>query len=238
MTKIILRVWYFIIMMVPAAFFSLNAGAQDSGHIIFHLSPRDVIIRLDTTRIVNGTSTKVSIGKHVIRAWAPYRELFTDTVTVTRDSNIIMLKKLDYSSQYKEYIKKKSTFKASVIVTGAMAVSAIGGYLLNRTILKSNLEKAKEFQELYSKSISLFDIESYKSGFENYSHKYDRSRTINNAIVIGGPLVCLTGLFVSMRLAKEKHKVKPEIIPMLSFKTRGNPSETNIVGSISTTIKF
>ncbi len=93
----------FLLLALIIACFSipkLNYGQSSTGILNVNIFPADALILLDGDTISNGAHT-VSLGSHLVEAWAPKMKLYSVSVTVEAGKQSYTNYTLRYSDSYR-----------------------------------------------------------------------------------------------------------------------------------------
>lgn len=205
---------------------------QGKGKAVIFFEPnKNVIVRLDTL-LIKQTSTPIILaeGKYVLRAWAPTKQLFTDTITIRENQTTIFTHHLKNSTEYSIYKKKLSRYKIKKISTQMLPIPLTLGYSAfmftkyntNNKLLNKHLENAKTASTNYENSLSIEDKDKYKLEYDIEKSNYETYRNKNNKIVKVATVSTSIGIIASAALLYLSRKIiKPEFkeVPLLSLNT-------------------
>lgn len=201
-------------------FLSSIIGAQETGKgkaIIFFGSNTPTIVRLDTALIQQSQKPfLLNEGKYVIKAWAPTKKLFIDTITIQEGKTTICVRKLENSDDYDLYKRNLNMYKLKIMGTRFVPFPLTAGYALfsylrynkNKKLGHEHLLKAQEAKRGYETSISVSNItknyELYyeeKAQYENYIKK-------NNKLSVATSIIIPTGIVASAAIMYLSKKIK------------------------------
>ncbi|MCW3104080.1 MAG: hypothetical protein JWO09_2520 [Bacteroidetes bacterium] len=193
--------------------------------IIYFGSPTPVTVRLDTA-LLRQTKNPILLkeGKYIVRAWAPTKELFTDTITITEGKTTICVKSLKNSEAYSEYRRELSSYKLKkagaryVVLPATLLYSGFAyfKYRQNAKLMNEHLENAHIAKEGYEHSISLSNISMYKETYysekaiyESYIKKNNRLSTLSCVIIPAGIVASAVLIYWSGKLEKPRYSETP-----------------------------
>ncbi|MCW3072143.1 MAG: hypothetical protein JWO44_2033 [Bacteroidetes bacterium] len=197
--------------------------------IIYFESPTPVTVRLDTA-LLRQTKNPILLneGSYIVRAWAPTKELYTDTITIKEGKTTICVKTLKNSEGYSAYLEELSSYKLKK--TGACYVAlpatllysgfAYFKYKQNARLMNEHLENAQSAKEGYEHSISLTNISIYKERYYSEKAIYESYLKKNNRLANLSCVVIPAGLVASAALIYWSGKLKKPIYsetPLLSL---------------------
>jgi hypothetical protein len=216
------------------------------GKALIYFEPTTAIIRLDTT-FLKQTKKPISlnIGTYVIRAWAPTKQLFIDTIEIKENKMVIISRHLKNTKEYDEYRRKLSVYKNRKVFTKFLPFPltlAYSGYTFwaynnNKAIIKSHLENTQSAITRYQNAISISDIDASKQQYEDEKNSYEKYRRKNNILAKTSAIIIPTALIVSTGLYfLSKKFIKPQYIetkPLLSLNSINIKNEFPSTCSVS-----
>ncbi|MGQ0828704.1 MAG: hypothetical protein ACT4ON_09945 [Bacteroidota bacterium] len=234
---------FFLLMAVDNLAQTFEPGKGKA--VIYFESNTKVIVRLDTT-FLKQTKTPISLkeGKYVIRAWAPTKLLFIDTIRIYENKTTILTKRLKEKEEYTVYKKKLYIYKTKRVLTRFVAFPltlAYSGYIVwnyneNKKLMNEHLEKAKTAGANYGNSTSTENINKYREEYTIEKDNYERYRLKNNEIVKTAAIAISSALIVSAGLFYLSKKLVRPIAytekPLLSLNTISIKSDLNSTYSL------
>lgn len=229
--------------------YSQNFEPGKGKALIYFYSKTKVIVRLDTM-LLQQVTTPISLkeGKYVVRAWAPTKKLFIDTIQIRENKTTIVSKRLESSKEYKEYERQLATYRTqkncSKFIPFPLTLGYSGfvlwKYNQNKKNMNASFEKAQEAKVGYENSISILDINTYKETYNTEQSNYEEYRTNNNrlsktaTIIIPVALIGSTALYL---LSKKLVKPTYTEVPLLSFNSL-NISRENSTTSLGVVLNI
>src|ERR1700749_801144 len=172
--------------------------------MIYFESNTNVIVRLDTT-LIKQTTQLISLkeGKYIVRAWAPTKQLFVDTISIHENKTTIVSAHLKNTLEYSKYKKDLSNYKLKKIgyrfiplpLTLGYSLFMLNKYDQNKKLMKAQLENATTAAANYANSSSTQDITKYTNDYYSAKADYEKYRIRNNQIAISAT-VCSSAAFV------------------------------------------
>jgi hypothetical protein len=198
--------------------------------VIYFEANTKVIVRLDTNAL-NQTKLPFSlkVGKYVVRAWAPTKQLFVDTISILDHRTTILARRLKNTKAYNKYREDVVIYKFKKAVTAFVpfplalgySVYMLNQYTSNGKAMNQHLASAKTAGVSYGKSISNADVVKYTQEYGAEKNSYEECRAKNNqlvktcAIFIPAAWVTSAALFY---LSKKIHRPAAYTeIPLLSL---------------------
>ena len=188
------------LLLSTLVLFSFIAKSQSSvGFIKILFNPSNAIILLDGDTVKNGIYP-VSIGSHLVEAWAPTRQLYSKTVEVIEGKQVFVAYTLRASEEYKnaynyyhkEAIRtglKKTTL---YIVPAAATITAglIGMNKINDLKAELNFYEEQIKKQIHLNSISKNPqnintiIQSYPENVALYNETLDKLNKVERNTII------------------------------------------------------
>lgn len=222
-----------IVFTITSLLFFHSLFAQDNkGHILVAVKPEKAIVRFDTTNISNFKGhLHVDTGMHVIRAWAPGRQLVTDTVSVNSKKPFVYRIELPYTAEYKAYAKARNKYRTNMVltryvpwaVTLAVAVYFPLQYKNEKDAADDYYEEAIRYKETYESLTDAEQIATYKAGYEqskaNYEDALEKSDNAATTAMIAIPaaVAVSTGLYFFSRKFERPVFEEEPLLSGLSF---------------------
>jgi hypothetical protein len=201
------------------------------GRATIYFEPRSkVIVRLDTVLLIQSKlPVSLKAGQHIIRAWAPRKELFTDTIRILENKTTIVTRTLKNSEGYEKYREAMRAYRFKKITSAYVPLGLTTGYSIftviryknNKKLVDQHLANAQIDALDYSKPNSQDGVEIYQQAYVNEKNSYETYRLKNNQIVKTGTIVASTCVVASAALLYFSSKIiKPAAyseVPLLSF---------------------
>ena len=200
---------------------SLRTYAQDfepgKGKVVIYFeSNTKVIVRLDSTLLMQAKAPfSLKAGKYVVRAWAPTKQLFVDTIHVLPNRTTLVARRLKNCAAYTKYKEDVVVYKFKKTVTAFLPFPLTLGYSVfmvnqfneNRKVMNQHLANAKAAAIYYGAATSGADIARYTQEYNIEKDSYETCRTRNNKIVKTGAVFISTALAASATLFYFSKKV-------------------------------
>jgi hypothetical protein len=200
--------------------------------VIYFESNTKVIVRLDSHLLVQTKAPfLLKEGKYVIRAWAPTKQLFVDTISILQDRTTIVARRLKNTKAYNRYKEEVVMYKFKKTVTAFIPLPLTAAYSIymwnqysgNKKLMDSHLVNARAAAVNYGSATSTADISKYSQEYDSEKNSYEIYRAKNNQIVKTGAIVASTALVASAALLYVSKKVKRPAAytetPMLTLNT-------------------
>ena len=222
---------------IAPAYSQKTAPAQ--GRAVIYFEPAsDVIIRLDSALWKQSKQpVLLKEGRHIIKAWAPTKQLFVDTFFVQPGKTSIVAKRLQpteayrtYREQINSYHVKKAIFvyiplPFTLLYSGFMAIK----YSSNKKLMNQHLENAKTEAGNYAKQGPDAATAKALQAYKTEKDSYEGYRKRNNYLAV---VACIT---IPAEIAAtavlyyfSKRIVRPAAYsetPLLSFNSFGIKSD-------------
>ena len=173
---------------------------------------KDVILRLDTTNINQKRLLPIEKGKYILKCWAPNSILSTDTISVLNDTNIYLIKRLQYTESYLDYRQKLKTYHikriGTLLFTFGYTLAAVFTHLSLDKSTDIALEEAQVAQQHFNRSIATDDLVYYKSVYGESKNRYNKNRNADNALKIISAVIIPVGIYATIYFYK--NTVRPE----------------------------
>jgi hypothetical protein len=217
--KLQIRPYLLLISSMNIAVASAQSPTSDKGHAVIYFEPANtVIVRLDTALYKQQKLPLVlKEGKYIIRAWAPTKELFTDTMVIHANKTTIVARHLKDSEGYRKYkderywyiVHKTATTYLPIPFTLAYSIYLLDLYNSNKKIMNQHLQNANTDAANYAKPGSASVTDKYLQAYTIEKNNYETYRIKNNHIVavaaISESAVVLTSavlLYFSSKIVK------------------------------------
>jgi hypothetical protein len=197
--------------------------------IIYFGAPTPVTVRLDTA-LLKQTKNPIQLkeGRYVVKAWAPTKELYIDTITVKEGKTTICVKTLRNSDNYSAYLKERSSYRhkkaglryvalpATILYSGLAYIK----YKSNTKQMNEHLANAKSAKDGYEHSVSVTNIGLYKDRYYTEKDSYESYLKKNNTLVKASWIIVPTGVIASAALIYISRNMKKPVYsetPLLSL---------------------
>src|SRR5204862_6608417 len=131
----------------------------------------------DTAHIQQGVMLQVNPGTHIIKIWAPSRELVIDTFQTYADSFFVYTKNLPYIEsflQYKSVIRKEKNKALFPLIATGIVVVASGVIHIDLSLkIDNDFDKAQSAKAYYDLAISQPQLDYYENQYNDNRDKYD-----------------------------------------------------------------
>ena len=197
---------FFVLLFLLSVCLLLAQEVPKSQVIIF-TDCSNAVVKIGDQKISQfKTPFQFDTGVYEIKLWAPGRELVIDSVHILANQINVIRKKLPLTDDYKEYINYESRIKRPLKISSIFSLGIIVAYGFNHHFLNQNRSKANDKYDIYYNSAILpYQNENYNE-YNKYKSKYERSRKINNALIIGGATLIPTSLLYSYLHYKKRNK--------------------------------
>ena len=220
--KFYLEICFVLLFCFASEFIRAQGFETGKGKaIIYFKSETPVIVRLDTS-LIKQSSTPLNLkeGKYIVRAWAPHKQLFIDTITIKENKTTFVTQNLKNTAEYNNYYKQLNNYRTEKIVTEFVSYPIIAIYCVyasneynkNKKIMNQHYQNCQVAQNGYENSISVTDINMYKKQYSeekaNYEHYLDKNNKLSKTatIIIPSALVLSAGMFFAAKLIKKPAK--------------------------------
>ena len=187
------------------------------GKAVIYFEPSEsVIIRLDTA-LLKQSKLPISLkpGTYVVRAWAPTKELFIDTIIVREHLTTIVSRRLKDAKAYTKYREQLSSYRVKIALVDYVPISVTVVYSLclaksyrdNEKLMNQHLENARTAATNYSKLQSGVTSDLFSQQYNSERSYYEAYRTKNNQIVKMASIVGSTQLVASALLFYLSRKI-------------------------------
>ena len=215
-------------LLILLLFFTVNTYSQNAGLAIF-VHPSGALIKVNGVLIKQGVINSFFPGKVEIQVWSPHYKQLNDTAQLSDYKVKFLRKKLEYTEDYKSYMKEESKidrpYRASLFFAAGLALVYAGSSVLSN----SSKSKTESSYTLYSSAIALDDVERYKSEYDKNRKKYNIFRKISNGAIVCAAVVLPPAIIFSRIYIKKHHKIyneKPNpsfsMVPGLGIDNSGN----------------
>ena len=142
--------------------------SQNTGTIRVTTTPKNAIIRIDTTKLVNAEPKQLLPGNYKLKIWAPQRELYEKGIKIVSDSTVFINKQLAFNNEYLEHLRalkkyktKRFTYRVlpTAVFLGLSVANIVNVNKLNKSV-NDRYNRTIRFKENYDNSIHLEDIEA------------------------------------------------------------------------------
>lgn len=214
-----------VLLLLLVLMISETLTAQEKGKVLIYFSPPTAIVYIDTMHYVSQKSPLLlPVGKHIVKAWAPTKQLFMDTISVGKNGIVILAKTLKPTQAYANYCSEKRSYKLKMVLERYLPsafILAYTGYYLSadnkfKNEISTNYNQALAEKALYDKSIVPEDIKGYEAAFQDNQKKYEsalksRSTGRNVALVVIPVSALCAGFFMvkSFKLIKPTYSETP-----------------------------
>jgi hypothetical protein len=236
----------FLFCLTTSAFYAQKAAPGTGKAVIYFEPSTKVIVRLDSA-LLKQSKLPINLkeGRHIVRAWAPTKELFIDTIDIRASKTTLVARRLKNSEAYAKYkeelfayrFKKTVTAFVPLPLTLGYSIFLAGEYSNNKKLMNQHLVNATADAANYAKPGSASDLNTYKLEYDNERNNYESCRTKNNRIVVVGAVTVSAALVASAVLLYLSAKyVKPAVYtetPMLSLNSINLKSDYPATCSLS-----
>lgn len=244
-------------MQLRSAFFSLllllffRVHGQDKGQLLIFFDPFEkTIIHLDSVRLKCAKDPiTAEAGTYIVKAWAPTRELFIDTITIKPNRLARCVHKLKHSQHYLDYRSKLNTYRASIVsyrilplaVTTTACLFTFTNAAYQKQLSEKAIEEANNSKAAYQTGISegainqsRIDYDYYNTQYQTHANRANRLKTLG-FVYAGTGLVFTAALFYFSRNLKKP--VYENETPLLSFNPVVTGSSTGFTFDLCFTIQ-
>jgi hypothetical protein len=232
---------FFTVIVIP-----IKVSAQyipgGYGTAVVFFDHKNTVIRIDTALVRRSSQPIVlKAGKHIVKAWAPHKELYCDTIIIKENGTTFVTKRLIDRSEYVQYKKENRNYHLKRAGTRVLPIFIIAGYSAltwrayakNDNRMKDHLTKALVAKDGYENSVSLVNIAKYEEEYYTEKGQYESYVRRNNRIVktalVAIPVgaVLSAGLFV---MSKRFQKPFYSEAPLLSINFSEGPMSFCSIG--------
>lgn len=217
---------------------------SDSSKALVYLKEKGVIIYVNDKKTEPQKTLQVyATGMYVVKAWAPHYQLIQDTFYVKKGENKFYTRKLHLTESYKDYRKKRNTYKTGGIISAGMAIAS--GFIYYSIYNKRNSEiqfsrnraisMQKEYQEAWTNSMIQEKALEYNAEKTFYKSRIQKQANIKKqGIIVTSSLAATSLTFYIISLIHKKQHPFSET-PLL---TRIAPSYNPLSNQLCLTIKL
>ncbi|PCI94933.1 MAG: hypothetical protein COB15_12835 [Flavobacteriales bacterium] len=236
-----------LLMFISIITNSIDSYSQD-GSVRIITNPSTAIIRLDTILLKSNVPIKVKPGDYMLKIWAPKRRFYEQKLTIVPDSNIRIIKGLNFESEYIKYKQDRKRYRLKRFALRYIpAPIFIGLTVFNLKRQKKYSDETERYynravdaQKGYNDAVYLDDIEDYRNSFTGNKEAYENSlSSLNQAKVITYGTIAV-GAIVSWYFIKKSNKlVNPTYQPKTLLSNLNlNYQECNGFNSVILTYNF
>jgi hypothetical protein len=245
--RVVLLLSFWILFFNPTITSAQNFELGKGKAVIYFESNTPVIVRLDTL-LWKQTTNLVDLkeGKYILRAWAPTKKLYIDTITIFESKTTIVTTHLKNTDEYNTYRQKQSSYKFKRLLTGVFPFSLTMGYSAivfsryqqNKKLMNQHFESASIAANNYENATSSYDVAKSKQEYDDEKIRYSYYRTINNKIAtrgtvtIGAALVATVGLFYIYKKIKKPTYTETPLLTLNSINVKSDYPTTCSIGCV------
>lgn len=221
-----------LLLLLSTGSFAQSFEPSSGLAIIFFEADTKIIVKLDSTTI---EQTKDPIllkeGKYVVKAWAPHKKLFVDTIIVKENKTSICVNHLrstdeyiHYKNQLRSYKLKKCALFAPLPLVAVFSGVTLSRINTNKKEMERYTERAAVATAGYNSAVAVTNINVFKQEYELSRSQYNKRLHENNRLRTTACIVVPVGIVASAALFIITRKlVKPVYAetPLLSLNTIG-----------------
>jgi uncharacterized protein YpmB len=143
-----------------------------------------------------------------------------DTVSIIKDSTLVYLKKLPYTDEYAQYMKKKSgyilarTVPPALTVISAVVLATL--YSHSKKLMGQYYDDAKQSEQSFYSSFAVTTLDQSKASFNQSKESYEKYRKKTNTAIIAGAIIIPIGIGTSVYFFLRSQKPSYHETPLLT----------------------
>ncbi|MFL5765175.1 MAG: hypothetical protein ACJ77K_14630 [Bacteroidia bacterium] len=181
-----------LLLLVSSLVAFAQVDSTAKGHLLVFVEPIETtVIRVDTMLVRSSQKPlELSPGRHVVKAWAPKKQLFIDTLSLKPGQTAFVTRRLKNSPAYDHYKRQMESYRLQKFGTQILPPLITVGYSLSAYLKykKTDKEMAEHFanaqdaQTKYETAISVANLTRYKDTYETEKENYETCRVANNKL--------------------------------------------------------